>query len=165
MKNLHPLLPTRGIFTPTRMIFNTQLPASVLVTWIQLRCLAWSGWETPPFSISELASLLGIHPERLTRHLAQLQEISALFCRLAEQEKLILSFPEESTDAQENPMETRDPSGPDLSTTGSQEPADTPSYFPQQILGYLTFEEDLDGFTDSHALEVIFSEQEKAIKC
>ena len=91
----HSLLPARGIFVPTQMVFNTQLPSVVVVTWIQLRCLAWSGWNTPPFSLPELASLIGIHPARLQRHLSQLQDISALACRSAGDGKLILSFPEE----------------------------------------------------------------------
>ena len=98
-----PLLPPRGIFIPTHMIFNTQFPPAVLVTWIKLRCLAWKGWITPPLSIPELASLIGIHPTRLHKHLSQLLEISALSCRTTQGGKLILSFTEEHSLANRNP--------------------------------------------------------------
>jgi len=135
---LSPLLPPRGIFVPTRMIFNQQLPAAVLVTWIQLRCLAWSGWATPPLSIPELASLTGIHPARLNRHLSQLEEISSLACRTLVNGKIIISFPEEPTGIPERLTENRNYT--ETTLPGSEQPAslDPSSYFPRQILGYLS---------------------------
>jgi hypothetical protein len=144
----HPFLPPRGIFVPTQMIFNTQLPSAVLVTWIQLRCLAWSGWVTPPLCISELAAIIGIHPARLHRHLSQLQDISALSWRTTRDGKLILSFPEDQTIKTENQAVT--PIDPSSVILNSQNPKalDPPSYFPAHILGYLSFQEDQDGFSD-----------------
>jgi hypothetical protein len=141
------LLPPRGIFIPTHMIFNPQLPPAVLVTWIQLRCLAWRGWDTPPFSISELATLIGIHPNRLHKHLSHLKDISALSWRTAGHGKLILSFPEEPS---AKPEKHAVPSNfPDTRIQNSeiQELPDSPSYFPSRILGYLSFQEDQEAFS------------------
>ena len=142
------LLPPRGIFVPTRMIFNQQLPAAVLVTWIQLRCLAWSGWNTPPLSIPELASLTGIHPARLNRHLSQLEEISSLSCRTVVNGKIIISFPEEPTVIPESHVEDRNHAESTLPSSEQHASPDPPSYFPRQILGYLSFPEEMDGFSD-----------------
>ena len=116
----HTLLPERGIFVPIQMIFNTQLPSAVLVTWIQLRCLAWKGWVTPPLSLDELASLVGIHPARLNRHLSQLQGISALTYRSAGNGKLILSFPAEPSVTAGNQAVSPDLSG--VPINNSKEP-------------------------------------------
>lgn len=137
------MLPPRGIFIPTHMIFNTQIPPAVLVTWIQLRCLAWRGWVTSPLSISELASLIGIHPARLHRHLLQLHDISALSWRIAGNGKLIVAFPEEPS------VETKNQAGdPTFLNSQDKESPVPPSYFPRQILGYLSYQDDQDGFDD-----------------
>jgi hypothetical protein len=148
-----PLLPPRGIFIPTRMIFNTQLPPAVLVTWIQLRCLAWSGWATPPLSIPELASLIGIHPARLHKHLSQLQDISALSCCTTQFGKLILSFPEEPTVRRENQVAA--PILPDskISYSRDRQALDPASYIPPQILGYLSYNDEQEGFCDLEVCE------------
>jgi hypothetical protein len=154
-----PLLPPRGIFIPTRMIFNDQIPPAVLVTWIQLRCLAWSGWVTPPLTIAEFASLIGIHPARLHRHLSQLQDISALSWHSTKNGKLTVSFPEESTVRIEN--QVAEPIHPDSTIPYSQdrEALDPPSYFPHQILGYLTYQKEQEGFSDLEASEDLEGEQ------
>ncbi len=159
------LLPARGIFVPTQMIFNTQLPSAVLVTWIQLRCLAWRGWNTPPFSLPELASLIGIHPARLNRHLSQLQDLSALTCRSTGNGKIILSFPVEPDATTEN--QTKATEIPDFANPyfHDQESPDRSSYIPDRIMGYLSYREDQDGFDVTNDLEQLLVEREKAEKC
>jgi hypothetical protein len=137
------LLPPRGIFIPTHMIFNPQLPTAVLFTWIQLRSLAWAGWVTPPLSISELAALIAIHPVRLIKHLSQLQDISSLSCRTTGQGKIVVAFPEEPTVISENHARSI------YLSSKNQESLDPPSYFPTQILGYLSLQEDQDKFSNS----------------
>ncbi len=163
----HSLLPPRGIFVPTQMIFNTQIPSAVLVTWIQLRSLAWSGWVTPPLSVPELASIIGIHPARLQRHLAQLQDISALVSRSTGNGKLILSFPEEQIMNRENQATTPDLQVSDIAILNSRdrESSAIPSYFPARILGYLSYQEDLDGFEITNDLEELNIGLEKVEKC
>jgi hypothetical protein len=128
------------------MIFNTQLPPAVLGTWMQLRCLAWDGWSTPPLSIPELASLIGIHPNRLNKHLSQLQDISALAWRITKAGKLILSFPEEPAASAENQAAAPVFPGSTISHPQDRDTLATPSYFPPQILGYLTYPEEPEGF-------------------
>ena len=54
-----PLLPPRGVNVPTRMIYDPQLPPALILTWIQLRGLAWGGTVTPPLRMQELAALTG----------------------------------------------------------------------------------------------------------
>ena len=139
-------MPPRGIFIPTHMIFNTQLPPAELVTWIQLRCLAWDGWVTPPFSIPELASLIGIHPNRLHKHLSHLQEISALAWRITKAGKLILSFPEEPAARTVNQPSAAILPGASIPYPQGRDTLATPSYFPPQILGYLSYPEEPEGF-------------------
>ena len=144
----HHLLPPRGIFIPTRMIFNTQLPPAVLVTWIQLRCLAWNGWETPPMSISEFASLIAIHPNRLQRHLSQLHDISALSWSTTKNGELILFFSEEPTVRIENQASAPILAGSTIPYSQDRESLEPPSYFPPQILGYLSYKEHPEGFSN-----------------
>jgi hypothetical protein len=128
------------------MIFHPQLPSAVLVTWIQLRCLAWDGWVTPPLSIPELASLIGIHPARLNRHLSQLQGISALSWRAVGHGKIIVAFPEEPFVVPENQTENRNHAGSTFLSSEDQE--SPPSYFPPQILGYLSIKENQEVSSD-----------------
>lgn len=136
------LLPERGIFVPTSMIFHPQLPAAALVTWIQLRCLAWRSWNTPPFSLSELASLTGIHPDRFQRHLSQLQSISALSIHITGNGKYIVSFPEEPLIQEENDVKTQNPAISIISDSEHRQTSDQSSYFPDQIMGYISYSDE-----------------------
>jgi hypothetical protein len=140
-----PILPPRGVLVPTYLIFHPDLPPTTLRTWMQLRCLAWADWITPPMTVSELAARLGIHTTRLYRHLAQLKDISALTWRIASQGKIIISFPEEPASRRVNDADTQSPVGSAISTVGDQVIPVPPSYFPAKILGYLSYEDEEDG--------------------
>jgi hypothetical protein len=72
------MLPPRGFFIPTHMIYKSQMPPAVFVTWLQLRSLTWSGPVIPPFAISEWIDLTGISRPTLIRHLNWLQKMKAL---------------------------------------------------------------------------------------
>lgn len=134
-------LPPRGVFIPTSMLFHSELPSAVLLTWIQLRALAWKGWSTPAMTLPEFASILGIHPSRLSKHLDHLQGTSALSLRTDGSSRLVISFPEFPLSMpDDHPKPTHLPSAPTPHSTPQTAPAPT-SYFPHQILGYLTFEE------------------------
>ncbi len=158
-------LPPRGIFVPTQMIFNTQLPSVVVLTWIQLRCLAWRGWATPPFSLPELASFIGIHPTRLQRHLAQLQDVSALICQSTQDGKLILSFPEESTLRTENHTKAAHIPDPGILNSPTRTSPEIVSYFPDRIMGYISYQEDQDPVDITNDLEQLNIGLEKVNKC
>jgi hypothetical protein len=139
-----PSLPPRGVVVPTQIIFHPELPSAVLVTWIKLRSLAWEGWSTQPMSIPQLAAYLGIHPARLNRHLAQLQELSSLSYRNLNREKIIISFPEESISRPTAPIpgiNKVDPVAIDSERTEQSFPA---SYFPARILGYISYYDEDD---------------------
>ena len=159
-----PSLPPRGIFVPTHIIFNSQLPAATLITWIQLRALAWRGWVTPPLTLPKLASLIGIHPARLRRHLNQLKDISSLSWRLAGNEMLIISFPQDELGQPENIAAA--PGLHDFSVQGTKGRESPPpaSYFPRQILGYLSYEDDQDECDVSDDPEKQYPGQEQGEK-
>src|SRR4030042_5903974 len=142
-----PLLPPRGVFVPTYIIFHPELPSAVLTTWIKLRCLAWDGWATTPLSLSELASLIGIHPARLQKHLSQLQGISTLSCRIERNGKIIVSFPESPSikrDPIAGPVDF--PASPVPDSRNSELPVPN-SYYPARVMGYLSFDEDQEAFS------------------
>ena len=160
-----PLLPPRGIFIPTRMIFHPQLSGAVILTWIQLRCLAWDGLSTPPLSIPELASLLAIHPNRFSRHLSMLQDISALSWKTTGNGKIILSFLEEPTVIVENPVDAQNPAGSALFSSGDREAPGTQSYFPRQIMGYLSNLDNQDEFLQINDSEDSKYERIEIEKC
>ncbi len=134
--------PPRGVFVPSQLIFHPELPSAVLVSWIKLRSLAWRGFATPPLSLPELASQLGIHPARLARHLAQLQQISALELRQALQDKLILSFPEEASLPAKNPIQAMISAPPMAASPEKHDMPEFSSYFPSRILGYISYDDD-----------------------
>ena len=150
------LLPPRGIFIPTRMIFNPQLPPAVLSTWIQLRCLAWSGWVTPSLSMQELTKITGKSQATIYGHMSLLRSLSALQWRSTGQGTIIVSFPEEPSD---KPIyRSRPPNFQDSKILNSikTELPDPPSYFPAQILGYLSFQEDEERFSNVEE-ELVFT--------
>ncbi len=152
----HPTLPPRGIFVPTQLIFHPELPSAVLVTWIQLRSLAWDSWITPPMNLPDLAAHIGIHPSRLNRHLAQLQDISALSCHFEGYGKIIISFPEESAVRKDNYASNRNNTGATIHNSINPEKSVARSYFPQKILGYLSFDDDEEGalYGNEYSLEI-----------
>jgi hypothetical protein len=135
-------LPPRGIFVPTVLIFHDDLPPAPLRTWMQLRCLAWAGWSTPPMSLSEIAAKLGIHPSRLSKHLAQLTDNSALSYHLVGQGKIVITFPDQPPFMPEPDNTFPDSTGDDTFKSGDRDSTLPASYFPKRILGYISYEDD-----------------------
>ena len=89
-----PLLPPRGVYIPTRMIYNLQMSPALILTWIQLRGLAWSGKVTPPLRLQELAALTGKCQATNYGHMSQLRAMSALSWRSTGQGTIIVAFPD-----------------------------------------------------------------------
>jgi hypothetical protein len=75
------------------MIYKSQMPAAVFLTWLQLRGLAWCGLDTPSLCMQELVDLTGKSMATLTRHLDHLQLMHALRWHSPEPGKLIVTFP------------------------------------------------------------------------
>jgi hypothetical protein len=71
-----PILPPRGAYIATRVIFHPTLPASLKETLIMLIALAWSSPSniTPPLSYPQLAKLTGKSVRRLFSHIAVLRD-------------------------------------------------------------------------------------------
>ena len=89
-----PLLPPRGLFVPTAMIFDQTLPETVRFTWILLRCLAWGKSETPMLSMNQLVEIIGKKQSALYKHMAILRDRGVLLWRPAGCGTLIVSFPD-----------------------------------------------------------------------
>lgn len=78
---------------------------------------------------------------------------------------MIVFFPEEPSPKTENRAAAHNRHSSGMFNTqdrGSSEPA---SYFPARILGYLSFQEDQDGFEVTNDLEALNIGLEKAAKC
>ena len=88
-----PLLPPRGIFVPTMMIYNREIPPKVVYTWIQLRGLAWDRTETPQLSMAQLSDLTGKSQSTLYAHIALLRSWGALRMRPSVKGSIIVAFP------------------------------------------------------------------------
>ena len=81
-----PLLPPRGVFIPTRLIFDNKLPATVRDTLVQLIALAWGSpeHELPRLSFPQLVGLTGKCQATLHNHFAILKAYhSALRLRVS----------------------------------------------------------------------------------
>ena len=90
-----PLLPPRGIFAVTSLVFDQELPSSVKETLLQVMALAWANptHETPPLTYYQLARLTGKSPTTLHGHVAVLRNYrAALRLRRAERGALVFSL-------------------------------------------------------------------------
>jgi hypothetical protein len=74
------------------MIFESQMPPAVFITWLQLRCLTWGGRKIPPFSVQEWVDLTGSSRTTLIRHLNWLQRLRALRWHSPEPGMVSVSF-------------------------------------------------------------------------
>jgi hypothetical protein len=88
-----PLLPPRGIYIPTMMIYNRELSPTVIHTWIQLRGLAWGRDETSQLSMLELSDLTGKSRSTIYGHMVLLRKWGALRWRSSDKGTFIVAFP------------------------------------------------------------------------
>lgn len=84
------LLPPRGIFVQTEIIFDSSLSPALRDTLIQLKALAWGKEETPAFSVSEFAKLTAKSDRSIYGHLASLRDKGALRWRTSEMGTIIV---------------------------------------------------------------------------
>lgn len=75
-----PLLPPRGIFVSTRLLFDRRLSSALKETTLQLMALAWGSSElcTPPVSLAQLAELTGKGERTLRGHLLTLEKMECV---------------------------------------------------------------------------------------
>ena len=94
--------PPRGFFIPTRMIFKSQMPPAVFLTWLQLRSLTWCGPDIPPISVQAWVDLTGISRVTFFRHLNCLRNLNALRWHSSSPGKVRIIFIKH--DSQANPV-------------------------------------------------------------
>jgi hypothetical protein len=90
-----PLLPPRGVFAATTLLFDQDLSPGIKETLLQLISLAWAnpGHETPPLSYAQLCQLTGKGSSTLHGHIAALRDHrSALRLRSAGHGTFIVSI-------------------------------------------------------------------------
>jgi hypothetical protein len=90
-----PLLPPRGVFVPSALIYDQDLPPAARDTWIQLRGLAWGRQETPALSFIQLAGMLGKKRSTLYEHMRLLRARGALRWRPGSTSEIIVVFPQD----------------------------------------------------------------------
>jgi hypothetical protein len=137
-----PLLPPCGIFFPTTMIFNHQLPPSVQFTWIQLFCQAWNGRSTPPLSIQQLVQITGRNQVTLFRHLSRLQSTSALRWHSNRDGRIIISFHDNLSEKSEPSVGFPSLIDSNAANSNNRDISQPAHYFPPRILGYLSYQDD-----------------------
>jgi len=136
------LLPPRGIFIPTDLLYHPNLSPVIFYTWVRLYCQALDGRVTPALSIQHLVQLTGKSQVTIFRHLSWLKSVSALNWRSAEDGGIIISFPDGLHDKPQRSVDSLN--FPDFNEVNSEtlyvpEPA---FYFPAKILGYLSYQAD-----------------------
>lgn len=104
-----PLLPPRGVFVPTALVYDPHLPAAVRETWIQLRGLAWGRNETPSLSLERLSNLLDKKQSTFYGHMRLLHLRGALRWRTGGRSEIIIVFPQDEELAQSGFLEKPDP--------------------------------------------------------
>ena len=87
-----PLLPPRGIFVSSKLLFDTSIPPVVRDTAIQLLALAWGKDETPPVSVAEFSDYTGKSVPTLYAHMGLLRDRGALRWRPAGTSTIIVTF-------------------------------------------------------------------------
>ena len=90
-----PLLPPRGIFIPSTLLYDRKISPAVRDTWSQLRGLAWGQISTPPLTYQQIIEMTGKSQSTLFEHMRLLRITGALQWRSAGSATLIISFPED----------------------------------------------------------------------
>jgi hypothetical protein len=130
-----PLLPPRGVFVPTSILYDLELSATVRDTWAQLRGLAWGQNETPELSPAQITSISGKSQSVVYGHLAMLRAKGALRWRSSRHGTLIFTFYDSQgfSGNQENCSDESEGEAVIFQDSGNQESLDSPpSLIPPQ---------------------------------
>lgn len=144
-----PLLPPRGIFIPTQMIFLPQLHPAVRLTCLQLFSLAWDGRVTPALSMQDLVKITRKSQSTLYRHMLLLRSIAVVNWYSTQHGTFIISFPDNPTYKPEYHPEISNIPSSRVQNSENTDKFKLSSYFPPRILGYLTYQE---GHEESQSL-------------
>ena len=91
-QNKRPILPPRGVFSPSVIVYDKTLAPTVRDTYTMLRGLAWGKSETPPLSFAQLEDITGKSRTTIYGHMRDLDTRGALRWRSAGEARLIVSF-------------------------------------------------------------------------
>jgi hypothetical protein len=91
-QNKRPVLPPRGVFSPSAIVYDKTLAPTVRDTYTMLRGLAWGKSETPPISFAQLEDITGKSRTTIYGHMRELDTRGALRWRSAGDARLIVSF-------------------------------------------------------------------------
>lgn len=86
------LLPPRGVFVPTKILFDKSFTPTVRDTAAQLLALSWGSKETPPLSFEQLKEITGKSIPTLYGHLRLLRIRGALRWRTGGNSTFIFSL-------------------------------------------------------------------------
>jgi len=85
-----PLMPPRGVFVPSSILYDKEMPSALRDTYLQILGLSWGKKETPELSVKQLSSLLGKSQATIYGHLASLRDRCALRWRNAGEGTIIV---------------------------------------------------------------------------
>ena len=95
-----PLIPPRGVFAPTSVVYNINIPPVTRDTYAQLLGLAYGDTETPHLSFKQLNEITGKGISTLRGHLTFLRNQGVLRWRTAQDGTIIVSFPKGASKGQ-----------------------------------------------------------------
>lgn len=87
-----PLLPPRGIETPTWLLYDKEISPAVRDTWTQLRGFAWGSDRTPPLKVNTVAEITGKSESTIYEHMRLLRDRTALQWQAAGNGEIIVFF-------------------------------------------------------------------------
>lgn len=141
-------IPLPDISIPASLLFKPEFPAGVLLTLIQLVALSASDSASSSLSLQELSELTGKSQRTLSRHIHQLVSSNGLALRSLGQGRFSVFFPDAPSHQAIYPLihqahsfsghpHPHDPKYPEFN-----------SYFPEKIMGYISYQDDQDGEQD-----------------
>jgi hypothetical protein len=107
-------IPPPTISLPTSLLYHSDLPRGVILTWLQLRGLATQAaedtYQTQPLNLTQVAALTNLSTNTLYSHLATLRSLGMLHWQAADKGCIIISFPaEDMAPADEPPAAQPEP--------------------------------------------------------
>lgn len=86
--------PPKYVNTPSSVVYDLEIPSSMIVTYIRLRGLAWrnKGLFTPPLHLDELLEITGLKRRAFYQHLSGLRETAPLRWESPQPGHLVLFF-------------------------------------------------------------------------
>lgn len=95
-----PLVPPRGVFVSSAVIYDESLSDTMKATYMQLLGLAYGKSETPSLSFQQLSEITNKAIGTLYKHMGALRDRGVLRWRTAQDRTIIVSFPKGASKGQ-----------------------------------------------------------------